>query len=1150
MLAFQFLQPLFLSCSTRDAMAMRALQRTLLAVALVLGLSTATQASDWNFVGGGSWTDSSKWTEGIPNGADAIARFEQDTPDGTDNDFIISNVSGTLGTLVLRDTSGHANSGWQPQASGPLTFDVSSGSALINFRESMHEINVPLVLNDNLDISYTQTLGDHRANLNNPISSGAGLTTNVDVNRINPWGTGNYGRVVFNAANTFKGDLTIHSSTLQIGNGQAIPATANVEVKSPATLRVLTSETMNALSGAGLVTGLGGFPNVAITLGASNGSGSFSGTIVDGGSNVSLKKNGSGTQILSGNNTYSAGTTINQGTLQLGSGSTTGSVAGNITLAGGTLAIARSDNPAITNAITGTGNLQIVSGECRLAAASNFTGTVTIEDGARLRMGIANALNGTNDIVLNGANANLRVIHGGGEENINAGSLAGNGVVDLGGPSNKGLIVGGNNNSTTFTGTITNQYGGAGFITKIGTGSLTLGSANTYGGATTVSSGTLLLGNPTALGNGTSAIQLADASTGAQDVALLTDVWAAQALSSPFSISRNITVNNQGTGKVTLGSSAAGVASKWVEFNGTITLNKDLHLQGINVDRTTFNGTITGTGNLYIDGPRRITFAGNNTYSGDTLITAGTAQYQNGNAIPDGSNVTVNSGALLLIWDASEKINGLNGAGSVQIGNSARTLTVGTGGGNGSFSGVISNSGTGVVSLVKAGNGTQALSGANTYTGTTTLSAGTLVLGSTAALGNTTSAVQVCNADTLASDAALLIDGNLTITRPINVNNLGTGTVTLGSNSASGLPTFSGAITLGRSVQLKGVATDRTTFTGAISGSGDVIAIGPNRIFFGANNSYTGNTFINAGDLQVNSGDGIPNTSDVTVGSGASFTLAWVNEAINALKGNGTVRPHRDTNNVTLTVGASGGSGAFDGTIKNETKIMSLTKTGSGTQVLTGTNTYTGPTSVSGGTLKINGSIANSAVSVASGATLAGSGSTGTVNLSGTVAPGNSTGTLTTGGEVWNPGGSYVWEINDVDGGLGGNPGWDWLNINGTLDVAATSANPFAIDMTSLALDGAPGIVHDLDPAGVYSWTIATATGGILNFSPDKFSVLTTHFQGLTPGARFLVSLSGDQKSLLLGYSVPEPSSLVLLGLSFLAFAVVGRAGRVRRLAS
>ena len=77
-----------------------------------------------------------------------------------------------------------------------------------------------------------------------------------------------------------------------------------------------------------------------------------------------------------------------------------------------------------------------------------------------------------------------------------------------------------------------------------------------------------------------------------------------------------------------------------------------------------------------------------------------------------------------------------------------------------------------------------------------------------------------------------------------------------------------------------------------------------------------------------------------------------------------------------------------------------------------------------------------------------------TIGLGGVISPGNSPGTPITGSQTWNDGGSYLWEINasDIDGGgtKGTDPGWDWLDITGTLDLANLSAGGFTIDIDSL----------------------------------------------------------------------------------------------------
>lgn len=91
-----------------------------------------------------------------------------------------------------------------------------------------------------------------------------------------------------------------------------------------------------------------------------------------------------------------------------------------------------------------------------------------------------------------------------------------------------------------------------------------------------------------------------------------------------------------------------------------------------------------------------------------------------------------------------------------------------------------------------------------------------------------------------------------------------------------------------------------------------------------------------------------------------------------------------------------------------------LTKQGIGTLVLTGANTYAGPTLVNQGRLAINGSLL-SAVTVNDSGVLGGNGRIGalTAKSGGTVAPGNSIGTLQVAGDViFEPGSTYAVELS------------------------------------------------------------------------------------------------------------------------------------------
>ena len=95
----------------------------------------------------------------------------------------------------------------------------------------------------------------------------------------------------------------------------------------------------------------------------------------------SLVQLGSGTLTLTGNNTYTGGTTVSAGTLQLGNGGTSGSITGNVT-DNGTLAFDRSDAVTFAGAISGAGSVtQIGIGTTILTGTNTYGGGTTISSG-------------------------------------------------------------------------------------------------------------------------------------------------------------------------------------------------------------------------------------------------------------------------------------------------------------------------------------------------------------------------------------------------------------------------------------------------------------------------------------------------------------------------------------------------------------------------------------------------------------------------------------------------------------------------------------------------------------------------------------------------------------------------------------------------
>src|SRR5690606_29922252 len=92
----------------------------------------------------------------------------------------------------------------------------------------------------------------------------------------------------------------------------------------------------------------------------------------------SLTKTGGGTLTLTGDNSFTGTTTIAAGTLQIGNGGTTGSIAGDVTN-DGALAFNRSAVLAYGGAITGTGSLsQAGGGVLTMTGDSSYGGNTTV----------------------------------------------------------------------------------------------------------------------------------------------------------------------------------------------------------------------------------------------------------------------------------------------------------------------------------------------------------------------------------------------------------------------------------------------------------------------------------------------------------------------------------------------------------------------------------------------------------------------------------------------------------------------------------------------------------------------------------------------------------------------------------------------------
>ncbi|MCU0792508.1 MAG: autotransporter-associated beta strand repeat-containing protein, partial [Opitutaceae bacterium] len=602
---------------------------------------------------------------------------------------------------------------------------------------------------------------------------------------------------------------------------------------------------------------------VTLTL-AGTGSGDFNG-IISG--PLSLFKNSSGTQILSGANTYTGNTTVSGGTLHFAKASafynsainsttaarlsveTGGTAAFNVggtgeftsenvttilassAFSGGSLGLDTSNAPggAFTLADTVTGNrglAKLGTGTLTLAGANTYTGA-TLVSGGTLTLGAANRLADTTALTVDtGATFNLA----GFSETV--GSLAGAGGVTLGAGT-----LGGTNATTTFGGVIS----GTGQLAKLGTGTLTLSGAQTYTGNTTVSAGTLVAGSTLA----SRGIAIESGATFVYDRA--SGDWDQNTASVTFSGSG--TLRKTGEGQL-----------RWQGTVATFALGSGslIDVQG---------GTLVG-GNF-----------GNEVWTSNL------------------SDLNVASGALFQGGEANVRVDALSGAGTIRSGFTGagyQSFTFGVDNGSGTFSGVLSNNDTFAANFTKEGTGTQILSGANTYTGSTTISGGVLQIGDGGTSGSLASASIVNNAALRfnrsdASTFAGVISGSGTLTK------LGAGTLTLsGANTYTGATTISGGtltlgaanrladttaltvdtgatfnlagfsetvgslagaggVTLGAGTLGAGGNNATTTFGGVISGTGQLAKLGTGTLTLSGAQTYTGNTTVSAGTLVAGS---------------------------------------------------------------------------------------------------------------------------------------------------------------------------------------------------------------------------------------------------------------------------------------------------------
>jgi len=419
-----------------------------------------------------------------------------------------------------------------------------------------------------------------------------------------------------------------------------------------------------------------------------------------------VTKEGSGTLVLTGANTFAGGVTVLGGVLETGHVSALGATGEPVTLDGGTLKLTTlvdlfdgisagagngvvdmaGHNVTLSSASTGAGGVTFNNGNLTLDGLLGWFGVTGLGEGVTLTTTGADQLSANSTLQLAGT---ATLANGALAQSL--GGLAGGGSVVTGGL----LTIGGNNTSTQFDGVIS----GAGGLRKVGSGTLTLTKAQTYTGGTIVEAGTLalsgngafvaganlqLLGGFLDLGGTTlnSSQLLLQGGSVINGTVNLTGDFTVQSGTLGSALTGSGDLIKTGTGSLTLGEDAEDFAGAIIveegELRGPIaafTTSGGIQNNGlitfVESGPVVWNGAITGTGDLALTGGGAFEIAGDgNTYSGRTLVQSGTLRV-NGSLANSVVHV-LGDGTL----GGTGTVRGIVANGAVAPGNSIGTLNV------------------------------------------------------------------------------------------------------------------------------------------------------------------------------------------------------------------------------------------------------------------------------------------------------------------------------------------------------------------------------------------------------------------------------------------------------------------------------------------
>lgn len=466
-----------------------------------------------------------------------------------------------------------------------------------------------------------------------------------------------------------------------------------------------------------------------------------------------LEKTGDGRLILGGTNSYTGGTIISGGSLQVSADANLGAASSGLTFDDGALnttanivsnrtvtlrdtgaiETAAGTTLALTGAVSGAGGLiKWGDGTLALSGTGSWIGGTLITAGT-LRAEGADALPNDTDYVLTGGKLDLSGYP------LSMSLLAGTGgEVALG--SNGDLTVNQDKDSV-FAGIIT---GNGGIFTKAGTGTLLLTGNNTHSGGTSIVGGTLAIVADANLGaasaplliSGAKLTALADITSSRLIVlqgAGTIETWAGTTFTTSGTIVGDQLVK-QGWGTLVLTGSAShgggtaisagmlqiGDGGTTGELAGNVVNDAVLSFKRSN--DYAFGGTISGSGAVVQSGTGTTVLTGVNSYSGGTLIKAGALEVSaDGNLGTSSTAVAFLGGALRFGGSfGTDRAMLLIGSGTFDTNGHDATLSGGV---------------YGPGDLTKTGAGTLMLTGTNFYRNTV-VTAGTLIGDAASISGN------------------------------------------------------------------------------------------------------------------------------------------------------------------------------------------------------------------------------------------------------------------------------------------------------------------------------------------------------------------------------------------------------------------------------